>query len=232
MEKLVAEQADIEIQLQNIHVVPTVATTHRWDDAQLRQQLTHAEEMLKRWDRRTQWHRRLKEVQSHLKTRSPYRRTSEGSLIPLVEKYLRELTAGAARQLPPWAVETSYLRGHGMLIDFDGQPEYGYREHGQQDVHYDRRLPTGDSRQRRLVDLAIRLAIAEAAIPSIGRIPFLFDNSIELFRGEALEQVLHVLGGFARDGRQILLATNDEFVARRIAAHGGTNSYTAIIYGT
>ena len=224
MEKLVAEQADIEIQLQNIHVVPTVATTHRWDDAQLRQQLTHAEEMLKRWDRRTQWHRRLKEVQSHLKTRSPYRRTSEGSLIPLVEKYLRELTAGAARQLPPWAVETSYLRDHGMLIDFDGQPEYGYREHGQQDVHYDRRLPTGDSRQRRLVDLAIRLAIAEAAIPSIGRIPFLFDNSIELFRGEALEQVLHVLAGFARDGRQILLATNDEFVARRIAAHGGTVS--------
>ncbi|MCE3014749.1 MAG: DUF4332 domain-containing protein [Pirellula sp.] len=224
MEKLVAEQADIEIQLQNIQVVPTVATPHRWDDAQLRQQLTHAEEMLKRWDRRTQWHRRLNEVQSHLKTRSPYRRTSEGSLIPLVEKYLRELTAGACRQLPPWAVESSYLRGHDMPIDFDGQPEYGYREHGQRDVYYDRRLPTGDSRQRRLVDLAMRLAIAEAAIPRIGRIPFLFDNSIELFRGEALEQVLHVLAGFARDGRQILLATNDEFVARRIAAHGGTVS--------
>jgi hypothetical protein len=224
MEKLVAEQADIEIQLQNIHVLPTVSTTHRWDDAQLRQQLTHAEEMLKRWDRRTQWHRRLNEVQSHLKTRSPYRRTSEGSLIPLVEKYLRELTAGAARQLPPWAVESSYLRGHDMPIDFDGQSEYGQREHGQRDVYYDRRLPTSDSRQRRLVDLAMRLAIAEAAIPRIGRIPFLFDNSIELFRGEALEQVLHVLAGFARDGRQILLATNDEFIARRIAAHGGTVS--------
>lgn len=219
MEKLIAEQADVEIQLQNIHVVPTVETTHRWDDAQLRQQLAHAEEMLKRWDRRTQWHRRLNEVQSHLKTRSPYRRTSEGSLIPLVEKYLRELTAGAARQLPPWAVESSYLRGHDMPIDFDG-----HTESGQRDVYYDRRLPSADSRQRRLVDLAMRLAIAEAAIPRIGRIPFLFDNSMELFRGEALEQVLHVLAGFARDGRQILLATNDEFVARRIAAHGGTVS--------
>jgi hypothetical protein len=219
MEQLIAEQADVEIQLQNIHVVPTVETTHRWDDAQLRQQLAHAEEMLKRWDRRTQWHRRLNEVQSHLKTRSPYRRTSEGSLIPLVEKYLRELTAGAARQLPPWAVESSYLRGHDMPIDFDG-----HTESGQRDVYYDRRLPSADSRQRRLVDLAMRLAIAEAAIPRIGRIPFLFDNSMELFRGEALEQVLHVLAGFARDGRQILLATNDEFVARRIAAHGGTVS--------
>ncbi len=74
------------------------------------------------------------------------------------------------------------------------------------------------------MDLAIRLAIAEAAVPRIGRIPFLFDNSVEGFRGESLEQVLHVLAGFARDGRQILLATNDEFVARRISAHGGTVS--------
>ncbi len=221
LDKLVAEKGDVEAQLKNHHFVtaPEVST-RRWDDAQLRQQLTHAEEMLRRWDRRAQWHRRLAEVQSHLKTRSPYRRTSEGSLIPLAEKYLRELTAGAARQLPPWAVESSYLRGHDMPVDFDGQPV----EYGAPDAYYDRRLPSHDSRQRRLVDLAIRLAIAERAVPRIGRIPFLFDNSIEIFRGEALEQVLHVLAGFARDGRQILLATPDEFIARRIAAHGGAVS--------
>lgn len=218
IERLVAEQADVEIQLRNTPVTHCVETHHGWDDAQLRQQLAHAEEMIRRWDRRTQWHRRLAEVQSHLRTRSPYRRTSDGSLIPIVERYLRELTAGAARQLPPWAVESSYLRGHDMPVDFDGYTiDYGYR-----DVYYDRRLPANDSRQRKLVDLAIRLAIAEAAVPRIGRIPFLFDNSVEGFRGEALEQVLHVLAGFARDGRQILLATNDEFVARRISAHGGT----------
>lgn len=221
LDKLVAEKADVESQLRNQHSVPTPELrVGRWDDAQLRQQLAHSEEMIRRWDRRAQWHRRLSEVQSHLKTRSPYRRTSEGSLIPVAEKYLRELTAGAARQLPPWAVESSYLRGHDMPVDFDGQPtEYGARE-----LYYDRRLPSTDSRQRRLVDLAIRLAIAERAVPRIGRIPFLFDNSIEVFRGEALEQVLHVLAGFARDGRQILIATPDEFIARRIAAHGGAVS--------
>ena len=220
IERLVAEQADVEIQLRNTPVTQSIETRHGWDDAQLRQQLAHADEMLRRWDRRTQWHRRLAEVQSHLRTRSPYRRTSDGSLIPIAEKYLRELTAGAARQLPPWAVESSYLRGHDMPVDFDGHTiEYGYR-----DTYYDRRLPANDSRQRKLVDLAIRLAIAEAAVPRIGRIPFLFDNSVEGFRGESLEQVLHVLAGFARDGRQILLATSDEFIARRISAHGGTVS--------
>jgi hypothetical protein len=220
IERLVAEQADVEIQLRNTPIAQATDTRNGWDDAQLRQQLAHADEMLRRWDRRTQWHRRLAEVQSHLRTRSPYRRTSDGSLIPIAEKYLRELTAGAARQLPPWAVESSYLRGHDMPVDFDGHTiEYGYR-----DTYYDRRLPTNDSRQRKLVDLAIRLAIAEAAVSRIGRIPFLFDNSVEGFRGESLEQVLHVLAGFARDGRQILLATNDEFVARRISAHGGTVS--------
>ncbi|MFN8741441.1 MAG: DUF4332 domain-containing protein [Pirellula sp.] len=220
IERLVAEQADVEVQLRNTPVSHSIETRHGWDDAQLRQQLAHADEMLRRWDRRTQWHRRLAEVQSHLRTRSPYRRTSEGSLIPIAEKYLRELTAGAARQLPPWAVESSYLRGHDMPVDFDGHTnEYGHR-----DTYYDRRLPANDSRQRKLVDLAIRLAIAEAAVPRIGRIPFLFDNSVEGFRGESLEQVLHVLAGFARDGRQILLATSDEFIARRISAHGGTVS--------
>lgn len=220
IERLVAEQADVEIQLRNTPVTHSVEKRNGWDDAQLRQQLSHADEMLRRWDRRTQWHRRLAEVQSHLRTRSPYRRTSDGSLIPIAEKYLRELTAGAARQLPPWAVESSYLRGHDMPVDFDGHTvDYGYR-----DTYYDRRLPANDSRQRKLVDLAIRLAIAEAAVPRIGRIPFLFDNSVEGFRGESLEQVLHVLAGFARDGRQILLATNDEFIARRISAHGGTVS--------
>jgi hypothetical protein len=220
IERLVAEQADVEIQLRNTPVTQSIDTRHGWDDSQLRQQLAHADEMLRRWDRRTQWHRRLAEVQSHLQTRSPYRRTSDGSLIPIAEKYLRELTAGAARQLPPWAVESSYLRGHDMPVDFDGHTnDYGYR-----DTYYDRRLPANDSRQRKLVDLAIRLAIAEAAVPRIGRIPFLFDSSVEGFRGESLEQVLHVLAGFARDGRQILLATSDEFIARRISAHGGTVS--------
>lgn len=218
IEKLNAEKADVELQLQHAQAVPTTAAVKSWDDSQLRLQLAHAEEMLRRWDRRAQWHRRLGEVQSHLKTRSPYRRTSEGSLIPLAEKYLRELTAGAARQLPPWAVESSYLRGTDMPVDFD----HPSSEFGGRDTYYDRRLPAADSKQRRLVDLAIRLAIAERAVPRIGRIPFLFDNSIELFRGEALEQILHVLAGFARDGRQILMATHDEFIARRIAAHGGT----------
>jgi hypothetical protein len=218
LEKLNAEKADVELQLQHAQSVATSTVVASWDDSQLRQQLAHAEDMLRRWDRRAQWHRRLAEVQSHLRTRSPYRRTSEGSLIPLAEKYLRELTAGAARQLPPWAVESSYLRGTDMPVDFD----IPMTELNGRDTYYDRRLPAADSRQRRLVDLAIRLAIAERAVPRIGRIPFLFDQSVEVFRGEALEQILHVLAGFARDGRQILMATHDEFIARRIAAHGGT----------
>ena len=111
IEHLLAEQASVEIQLRNAppSAVAISEPVKRWDDSQLRQQHAHAEEMLKRWDRRAQSNRRLAEVQSHLRTRSPYRRTMDGSLIPAAEKFLRELTSGAARQLPPWAVEASYL---------------------------------------------------------------------------------------------------------------------------
>ena len=52
----------------------------------------------------------------------------------------------------------------------------------------------------------------------------LLDDSLSAFRGESLEQILHVLSGFSRDGRQFLISTSDEHIARRIAAHGGTVS--------
>ena len=108
IEQLIAEQAVVEAESRNgssnqssFAASQSPASARRWDDTQLRQQLAHAEEMLRRWDRRAQTHRRLTEVQSHLKTRSPYRRTIEGSLIPVAEKYLRELTAGACATAPP-----------------------------------------------------------------------------------------------------------------------------------
>lgn len=193
-----------------------------WDDSQLRQQLAHAEEMIKRWDRRSQWHRRLAEVQSHLKTRSPYRRSAEGSLIPVAEKFLKELTAGAVRQLPPWAVEASYLATDAGESYLGTGHSVGTTDRANTNPWADREVPAAATRQRRLVDLAIRLAIATAASPRIGRLPLVLENSLDGFRGEPLEQLLHVLAGVARDGRQILLATQDEFVARRCVAHGGS----------
>jgi len=227
IEQLLAEQASVEAEGRKSPSMHTTYTashvshpTKRWDDAQLRQEHAHAEEMLRRWDRRAQTHRRLAEVQSHLRTRSPYRRTIEGSLIPIAEKYLRELTSGASRQLPPWAVEASYLNQ--QAIPTHNASTVG--ELGNRREHYDNHLPSGSTRQRKLVDLAIRLAIAEVAVPRIGRIPMLLDDSLGAFRGESLEQILHVLSGFSRDGRQLLISTSDEHIARRIAAHGGTVS--------
>ncbi|MCU0707338.1 MAG: DUF4332 domain-containing protein [Pirellula sp.] len=196
-----------------------------WDDSQLRQQLAHAEEMIRRWDRRSQWHRRLAEVQSHLKTRSPYRRSAEGSLIPIAEKYLKELTAGAVRQLPPWAIEASYLATDAGESHVDARHSIANRDMASSWMAtpwMEREVPSATTRQRRLVDLAIRLAIATTASPRIGRIPMVLEHSLEGFRGEPLEQLLHVLAGVARDGRQILLATQDEFIARRCVAHGGS----------
>ena len=221
IEHLLAEQANIEIQLRNApqSKVSSAEPFKRWDDSQLKQQYAHAEEMLRRWDRRTQSHRRLAEVQSHLRTRSPYRRTNEGSLIPVAEKFLRELTSGAARQLPLWSVEASYLHQQDNYPDASYAATEGYRKE-----YYDRSAPAANTSQRKLVDLAIRLAIADAAMPRIGRIPLLLDDSLASFRGEALEQILHVLATFSRDGRQLLVSTSDEYTARRIAAHGGTVS--------
>ncbi len=210
VEQLLAEQAVMEKELHGSAFVHASQPGKRWDDTNLRQQHTHAEEMLLRWDRRAQTHRRLAEVQSHLKTRSPYRKTTEGSLIPLAETYIRELTSGAVRQLPPWAVEASQ---DALRVG----PTYGHS-------YYDKSPPTGNTRQRKIVDLAIRLAIAQSAVSRIGRIPILLNDSLGGFRGESLEQILHVLSAFSRDGRQLLLSTNDEYVARRIAAHGGTVS--------
>ena len=180
-----------------------------WDDAQIHQGLAQAEAMIQRWNQRSEWHQRLAQVQSSLLTRSVYRRTSSGSLIPSAERILSELTAGSVRQLPTWAVEASYLHSEAYSA--------GLRH----DV-LDAQVPPSETRQRRLVDLAIRLAIAQAARSRIGRIPFLLENSLDGFRGEPLEQILHVVSNFSRDGWQILLTTADEFIARRIAGHGGT----------
>ncbi len=180
-----------------------------WDDAQINQGLAQAEVMIQRWSQRNQWHQRLAQVQSSLLTRSVYRRTSSGSLIPSAERILSELTAGSVRQLPTWAVEASYLHSE------------AYNAGLRHDV-IDAQVPPAETRQRRLVDLAIRLAIAQAARTRIGRIPFLLENSLDGFRGEPLEQILHVVSNFSRDGWQILLTTADEFIARRIAGHGGT----------
>jgi hypothetical protein len=180
-----------------------------WDDAQIHQGLAQAEAMIQRWNQRSEWHQRLAQVQSSLLTRSVYRRTSSGSLIPSAERILSELTAGSVRQLPTWAVEASYLHSE------------AYNAGLRHDV-LDAQVPPSETRQRRLVDLAIRLAIAQAARSRIGRIPFLLENSLDGFRGEPLEQILHVVSNFSRDGWQILLTTADEFIARRIAGHGGT----------
>jgi hypothetical protein len=130
-------------------------------------------------------------------------------LIPSAERIVSELTAGSVRQLPTWAVEASYLHSE------------AYNAGLRHDV-LDAQVPPSETRQRRLVDLAIRLAIAQAARSRIGRIPFLLENSLDGFRGEPLEQILHVVSNFSRDGWQILLTTADEFIARRIAGHGGT----------
>ncbi len=221
IEHLLAEQASVEIQLRNAppSAVAISEPIKRWDDSHLKQQYAHAEEMLRRWDRRAQSNRRLAEVQSHLRTRSPYRRTMDGSLIPAAEKFLRELTSGAARQLPPWAIEDSQFHPPGPFRDTsDVATEVNRTE------YLDDFIPGANTRQRKLVDLAIRLAIAEASVNRIGRIPLLLDDSIKNFRGESLEQILRVLATFAREGRQLLISTSDEYTARRIGAHGGTVS--------
>jgi len=192
-----------------VSVPSSVDTKSVWDDSQISQQLAHAEMMIQRWNQRGGWHQRLTQVQSSLLTRSVYRQTSSGSLIPTAERILSELTAGAVRQLPTWAVESSYLHSE------------AYNAGLRCDV-VDAQVPPAETRQRRLVDLAIRLAIAQAARSRIGRIPFLLENSLDGFRGEPLEQILHVVSNFSRDGWQMLLTTADEFIARRIAGHGGT----------
>lgn len=187
----------------------TNARNNPWDYSQLSEQLAHAELMIERWNQRAQAHQRLAQVQSLLQTRSPYRRTSSGSLIPTAERFLSELTSGAVRQLPAWAMEASYLQAESINagLRFDS---------------IDSQLPPTHTRQRRLVDLAIRLAIAQSARSRVGRIPFMLEHSIDGFRGEPLEQILHVLANFSRDGWQILLITADEHIARRIAGHGGS----------
>ncbi len=218
IDELLIEQKQLESPSRLVSPHPISHSHAKWDDAQLRQQHAHAEEMIRRWDRRAQTHRRLEEVQSHLRTRSPYRRTMEGSLIPVAEKFLRELTSGAARNLPPWAIEASYLSA-----DFDARVPVAHEcERNYRRSYYDTTLPSENTRQRKVVDLAIRLAIAQSAVPRIGRIPMMLDDSLNGFRGESLEQILHVLSGFSRDGRQLLVSTSDEYTARRIAAHGGT----------
>ena len=161
----------------------------------LERRLARAEEALAMWDQHAVWSRRLSDVQAELRTRSPYREEVQDTLVRQAVEYYRELTGDAFASLPSWATAGTYS-------------PYG-----------ERRENTGETRA--LVELAIRMAIADAIAPQFGRIPMILDDALDGMHGPALDRVIRCLIEYGKRGQQVLLATADEEVASRVRAHHG-----------
>jgi energy-coupling factor transporter ATP-binding protein EcfA2 len=209
---------------------PAPQVVAAWEGDDLRARLGYAEEVLKSWDLYEQTRRRLAEIQNQLRGFGPYHEAFRGSFIQCVERYIRELSAGALRQLPTWALEAlrrdqGYAAGlstnRGKLESY----REVYRDYRPDTNRIDHPVPPSQSSERQLVELAIRMAILDSAAHRIGRIPLILDDALDGFNGQTLDHVVRVLIEFAREGQQVLLMTTEEEVAERVRVHHGWVSY-------
>jgi len=216
---------DIELKLASRRSVVSERATSAWESEELRARLSYAEEVLKSWDLYEQTRRRLAEVQVQLQGHGPYHEAVRGSFLQCVERYVRELSAGALRRLPTWALEA--LRrdlGYAAGLSNQGRLESYrevYRDYRADAQKIDYPVPPSQSSERQLVELAIRMAILESAAHRIGRLPLILDDALDGFHGQTLDHVVRVLIEFARQGQQVLLMTSEQEVAERVRVHHG-----------
>ncbi len=216
---------DIEGKLASRRSVVSDRATSAWESEELRARLSYAEEVLKSWDLYEQTRRRLAEVQVQLQGHGPYHEAVRGSFLQCVERYVRELSAGALRRLPTWALEA--LRrdlGYAAGLSNQGRLESYrevYRDYRADAKKIDYPVPPSQSSERQLVELAVRMAILESAAHRIGRLPLILDDALDGFHGQTLDHVVRVLIEFARQGQQVLLMTSEQEVAERVRVHHG-----------
>ena len=134
--------------------------------------MSYADEVLKSWDLYEQTRRRLAEVQTQLQGHGPYHEAVRGSFLQCVERYVRELSAGALRRLPTWAVE-ALRRDLGFAAGLSNQGRQEsyrevYRDYRSDTNKIDYPVPPSQSSERQLVELAIRMAILDSAAHRIG----------------------------------------------------------------
>lgn len=210
---------------QEVQVDPTVS----WEIEELYKRLAYADEVLQSWTLYEQTRARLVELQAQVRGHGPYRSGIESSFLKTIERYIRELSAGALRGLPTWALEAlrrdhSYITG----LSKNGRPESYrevYRDYRPDAAAVDFVVPPSTSPERQIVELAIRMAIIEASAHRIGRLPLLLDDALDGFHGQQLDHIAQVLMQFSRDGQQILLLTGEEEVAQRVRHHQGWISH-------
>ncbi len=215
----------IEENLRTVHHEVRVDATMSWEVEDLKKRLVYADEVLQSWTLYEQTRARLVEVQSQLRGRGPYRNGSDSSFMASIERYVRELSAGALRGLPTWSLEAlrrdnSYITG----LSKNGKPESYrevYRDYRPDAALADFVVPPSTSPERQIVELAIRMAIIDASSHRIGRMPLLLDDALDGFHGQQLDHIVRVLMQFASDGLQILLLTSEEEVAQRVRAQQG-----------
>jgi energy-coupling factor transporter ATP-binding protein EcfA2 len=222
--------ADLVNLIQNRRQTQSSSITTAWEGEELRVRLNYAEEVLKSWDLYEQTRRRLADVQAQIRGHGPYQEAFRSSFMQCVERYVRELSAGALRQLPTWALEAlrrdlGYAAGlstnRGRLESY----REVYRDYRPDTNRIDYPVPPSQSSERQLVELAMRMAILESAAHRIGRLPLILDDALDGFHGQNLDHIVRVLIEFAREGQQVLLMTSEPEVAERVRVHHGWVSH-------
>lgn len=202
-----------------------------YDLADLEQRIRECELAIQGWTNFEQLENRLAEVRRRLaaETSRPIS-VQDQAIFDRATTYYRGLVNDSTAELPTWAFPNQPT--HTSRLDRNGFYTRAIPGEYQHDrLHRLDQASTHESihHSRDLMELALRMAIAEAASAHIGRVPLVLDepflhrhlslrNSVH---GTYIDSLIRTLMDFASHGQQVVVLTADEEVASRVQAlHG------------
>ncbi|MFO0921398.1 MAG: DUF4332 domain-containing protein [Pirellulales bacterium] len=226
LENALRECHDAEIQLKeyrNRHEKISFNTLTIVERDELQRRLKRAEEALAMWDQHRNWTRRLEEIQQLLKDYAVQRNEWDRALLDAANRLYREMTgsgcrrfeeeAGASPSDRPWQHVSGPTSTEWKL----DRPDETHRSFLAED--WATVFAPEQTTDNHLAILCLRLAIAEALVPHVGKLPLFVDDALEGIHGSTLDRTIETLMRLGRHGQQLVLFTSDEEVASRARAH-------------
>lgn len=226
LENALRECHDAEIQLKeyrNRHEKLSFNTLTIIERDELQRRLKRAEEALAMWDQHRNWTRRLEEIQQLLKDYAVQRNQWDRALLDAANRLYREMTGtvcrrfeeetGASLSERPW----QHVSGPTSMDRKLDRPSDTTRSFLAED--WATVFAPEQTTDNHLAILCLRLAIADALEPQVGKLPLFVDDALEGVHGSTLDRTIETLMRLGRHGQQLVLFTSDEEVASRARAH-------------
>jgi hypothetical protein len=194
----------------------------------LRDQISECDTVLAQWDSYLAVEARLVELRAEIANRPVEIHQVRQPIVHAASLYLQKILGDGNVTLPQWALPTT------GIYELQNEPESGSSFtrygafHETSETHSQSRLNQRhpDAFHRECVELAIRMAIADAARSRIGSLPMVLDDPFrfhtgEAIHGETLDRIIQTINRFSSDYQQVILLTGSDEVASRVQAHHG-----------